>query len=163
MIASHREIIVCVLSSRAAIYIFISLPPPPPYIKELLSLSCSFDIFLFIPSCLLWTLCWLGCSFFFFGFVVALVLCVKPAPEQQRLDDAIGFLRDHAEVRIAEFQFFSPFFIRSFFFHIFLRMLSLRRDPARRTLKRVHCTFCWLRFRIIMIIYCDKVFIVHNL
>jgi len=34
---------------------------------------------------------------------------VKPAPEQQRLDDAIGFLRDHAEVRIAEFQFlFSP-------------------------------------------------------
>lgn len=40
---------------------------------------------------------------FFFGFVVALVLCVKPAPEQQRLDDAIGFLRDHAEVRIADF------------------------------------------------------------
>lgn len=55
--------------------------------------------------------------FFFFGFVVALVLCVKPAPEQQRLDDAIGFLRDHAEVRIAEFQFFFPLplFIRSFF------------------------------------------------
>lgn len=56
--------------------------------------------------------------FFFFGFVVALVLCVKPAPEQQRLDDAIGFLRDHAEVRIAEFQFFFlfPLFIRSFFY-----------------------------------------------
>lgn len=47
-------------------------------------------------------------SLFFFGFVVALVLCVKPAPEQQRLDDAIGFLRDHAEVRIAEFQFPPP-------------------------------------------------------
>lgn len=50
-------------------------------------------------------LTWLFLSFFF-GFVVALVLCVKPAPEQQRLDDAIGFLRDHAEVRTAEFQFF---------------------------------------------------------
>lgn len=62
--------------------------------------------------------------FFFFGFVVALVLCVKPAPEQQRLDDAIGFLRDHAEVRIAEFQFFFPLLHSLIFLHILLRMLS---------------------------------------
>lgn len=28
--------------------------------------------------------------------------CVKPpAPEAQRLDDAIGFLRDHAEVNVS--------------------------------------------------------------
>ena len=68
------------------------------------SFSFSFSFFFLFTPCLLWTLCWLGCSlFFFFGFVVALVLCVKPAPEQQRLDDAIGFLRDHAEVRIADF------------------------------------------------------------
>lgn len=67
-------------------------------------------------------LTWLFLSFFF-GFVVALVLCVKPAPEQQRLDDAIGFLRDHAEVRTAEFQFF---FLPLLFFHILLRMFTPR-------------------------------------
>ena len=60
-------------------------------------------------SCLLWMLCWFGC-FFFFGFVVALVLFAKPAPEQQTLDDAIGYLRDHAEVRMADFFFFFFFF-----------------------------------------------------
>lgn len=52
---------------------------------------------------------------------------MKPAPEQQRLDDAIGFLRDHAEVRTAEFKFFflppSPLFIRSLLF--FLRMFHV--------------------------------------
>lgn len=32
------------------------------------------------------------CGFFFSKF------CGQAAPEQQRLDDAIGFLRDHAEV-----------------------------------------------------------------
>lgn len=95
--------------------------------------------FLFIPPCLLWTLCWLGCfSLFFFGFVVALVLCVKPAPEQQRLDDAIGFLRDHAEVRTAEFQFFfppfPPLFIRhpSFpysFTHVYATMTNAKTCP----------------------------------
>lgn len=46
------------------------------------------------------------------------MLCVKLAPEQQRLDDAIGFLRDHAEVRIADFQF------------LFLHLLfALTSDP----------------------------------
>lgn len=105
----HWEITVCVLPLRAAIYFIILLPPPfcVRIIKFIVPPVLFDDTLLFIPPCLLWTLCWLGCfSLFFFGFVVALVLCVKPAPEQQRLDDAIGFLRDHAEVRTAEFQFF---------------------------------------------------------
>lgn len=84
-------------------------PPPVQLYSSRSSGIFHFYILLFFfltfvyPFCLLWTLCWLGCSLFFFGFVVALVLCVKPAPEQQRLDDAIGFLRDHAEVRTADF------------------------------------------------------------
>lgn len=36
--------------------------------------------------------------------------CVKPsAPEAQRLDDAIGFLRDHAEVNVSNFSFVNDF------------------------------------------------------
>lgn len=125
----HWEITVCVLPLRAAIYFIILLPPPfcVRIIKFIVPPVLFDDTLLFIPPCLLWTLCWLGCfSLFFFGFVVALVLCVKPAPEQQRLDDAIGFLRDHAEVRTAEFQFFliipltsAPFSFPYSFTHVY--------------------------------------------
>lgn len=85
-------------------------------------------------------LTWLFLSFFF-GFVVALVLCVKPAPEQQRLDDAIGFLRDHAEVRTAEFQFFfsnpSAFSFASLLYHVsFTHVYVTGQTP-----KRVHLHF----------------------
>lgn len=160
----HWEITVCVLPLRAAIYFIILLPPPfcVRIIKFIVPPVLFDDTLLFIPPCLLWTLCWLGCfSLFFFGFVVALVLCVKPAPEQQRLDDAIGFLRDHAEVRTAEFQFFfnHPSHFRSLLFSVFF-YACLRHETNAKTC--VHCTFCWLRFRLIMIIYCNEVFIVHN-
>lgn len=100
---------------------------PRPLVIEFYHVSRSFYTFFFSSHSALFVvnvvLTWLFSSFFF-GFVVALVLCVKPAPEQQRLDDAIGFLRDHAEVRIAEFQFFFPFplFIRSFFLSLSLSL-----------------------------------------
>lgn len=41
-----------------------------------------------------------ACFYMFYFF------CVKPpAPEAQRLDDAIGFLRDHAEVNVSSNNF----------------------------------------------------------
>lgn len=105
-------------SSRERDHLFV-LPSPVSY-RVFITFPIRFRFFshfaLFVVNVVL---TWLFS--FFFGFVVALVLCVKPAPEQQRLDDAIGFLRDHAEVRIAEFQFFSlPLFIRSFFLRCWL-------------------------------------------
>lgn len=36
---------------------------------------------------------------------VLFFLCEAPAPEAQRLDDAIGFLRDHAEVNVSSNNF----------------------------------------------------------
>lgn len=48
--------------------------------------------------------------FLFFGFVVALVLFAKPAPEQQQIDDALGYLRDHSEVRMANIPSFRLLF-----------------------------------------------------
>lgn len=50
---------------------------------------------------------------------IFLCFCVKPpAPEAQRLDDAIGFLRDHAEVNVSVFSF-------SFFFALVQYVLCL--------------------------------------
>lgn len=102
-------------------------------------------------------------SSFFFGFVVALVLCVKPAPEQQRLDDAIGYLREHAEVRNAEFQFFSssPLFYSFTFFHLLLTHVVFTPRSRIRYKNMFIALFAGLRFPSIMITYCAHV--VHNL
>lgn len=46
-----------------------------------------------------------------------MVFCfhLKPAPEQQRLDDAIGLLRDHAEINVSI----------AFFLNEYINVLSL--------------------------------------
>lgn len=134
-VCTEKSPFVCFPSyERLLIYI---LPPLAPHLrKNLFSFivpSVHLTRYTFIYFALFVVnvvLTWLFLSFFF-GFVVALVLCVKPAPEQQRLDDAIGFLRDHAEVRTAEFQFFffflnHPSLIRSLPFRILLRMFTPR-------------------------------------
>lgn len=40
-------------------------------------------------------------EFFFVLHGVLFCFHLKPAPEQQRLDDAIGLLRDHAEINVS--------------------------------------------------------------
>lgn len=74
-------------------------------------------------------LCTLCLTWLFLFCFVALVLCVKPAPELQGVDDAIGFLRDHSKVRIANYHFFlHPILILSliiFYFPLYLYLLSL--------------------------------------
>lgn len=90
---------------------------------------------------------------FFFGFIVALVLCVKPAPEQQRLDDAIGFLRDHAEVRTAYFSLLFFLFTHSFFFHLLLTHDVLRDHVNKHNETCSMHTFCWLQVRFDFVTY----------
>jgi len=93
------------------------------------------------------------------------VLCVKPAPEQQRLDDAIGFLRDHAEVRIAEFQFlFSPPFPSPSLIDKHLPFSCIMNNSTHvATVSRsrdinVHMSVAPLAdYSLSMIIHCDKV------
>lgn len=61
------------------------------------------------------------CMVFFFCF------CVKPAPDAQHFDEAIGFLRDDAEVNVS-FYFLVFFFIKTRMFTSFTKnclLLSL--------------------------------------
>lgn len=138
------------------------LNPPPPVCKNFIKFIVPpvhlthFHFALFVVNLVL---TWLF-LLFFFGFVVALVLCVKPAPEQQRLDDAIGYLREHAEVRNAEFQFFFP----SPFYSFRSRSCSLTHvvfAPRSRIRCKNIALFGGLRFPLIMIIYCA--YVIHNL
>lgn len=84
-----------------------------------LYVSCSLQHFIFVSYFYAWfVMCWF-CFVFCFSFThISTHLCIatppslfsttnrvrspldetQAAPEQQRLDDAIGFLRDHAEV-----------------------------------------------------------------